>query len=64
MQRRCLPLQPGDIKFKDQNKDGVIDLNDRVFLGSFIPKMTYALNLGANYKNFDLSVVLPGCTGQ
>ncbi|KAK6033540.1 putative 2-C-methyl-D-erythritol 4-phosphate cytidylyltransferase [Ostertagia ostertagi] len=33
---------PGDIKFKDQNKDGVIDLNDRVFLGSFIPKMTYA----------------------
>ncbi|MEO5681744.1 MAG: TonB-dependent receptor [Chitinophagaceae bacterium] len=55
---------PGDLKFKDQNKDGVIDLNDRVFLGSFIPKMTYALNLGANYKNFDLSVFFQGVQGN
>ena len=55
---------PGDIKFKDQNKDGVIDLNDRVFLGSFIPKMTYALNLGANYRNFDLSVFFQGVQGN
>ncbi len=27
---------PGDLKFRDMNKDGVIDVNDRVFLGSFI----------------------------
>ncbi len=54
----------GDIKFKDINKDGVIDLNDRVFLGSFIPKMTYAFNLGANYKNFDLSVFFQGVQGN
>ncbi len=55
---------PGDLKFKDQNKDGVIDLKDRVFLGSFIPKMTYAVNLGANYKNFDLSVFFQGVQGN
>ncbi|MFZ1715960.1 MAG: SusC/RagA family TonB-linked outer membrane protein, partial [Saprospiraceae bacterium] len=55
---------PGDIKFKDINGDGVIDLNDRVFLGSFIPKATYALNLGANYKNFDFSTFFQGVQGN
>lgn len=54
----------GDLKFKDLNGDGVIDNNDRQFLGSFIPKMTYALNLGANYKNFDLSVFFQGVQGN
>ena len=56
---------PGDIKFRDQNKDGKIDdANDRVFLGSFIPKYTYAFNLGANYKNFDLSLFFQGVQGN
>ncbi|MEO8412804.1 MAG: TonB-dependent receptor [Ginsengibacter sp.] len=55
---------PGDLKFKDTNGDGVIDVNDRQYLGSFIPKMTYALNLGANYKNFDLSVFFQGVQGN
>ena len=55
---------PGDLKFKDLNKDGVIDNNDRQFLGSFIPKVTYAFNLGANYKNFDASLFLQGVQGN
>lgn len=55
---------PGDLKFKDQNKDGVIDINDRVFLGSFIPKVSYAFTLGANYKNFDLSAFFQGVEGN
>jgi TonB-linked SusC/RagA family outer membrane protein len=55
---------PGDLKFQDTNKDGVIDINDRQFLGSFIPKLTYALNLGANYKNFDASVFFQGVQGN
>ncbi|MBG9377199.1 TonB-dependent receptor [Panacibacter sp. DH6] len=54
----------GDIKFKDLNGDGVIDNNDRTFLGSFIPKFTYALNLGANYKGFGLSVFFQGVQGN
>jgi hypothetical protein len=54
----------GDIKFKDTNGDGVIDLKDRQYLGSFLPKFTYALNLGANYKNFDLSVFFQGVQGN
>ena len=55
---------PGDIRFKDQNKDGVIDLKDRVFLGSYIPKVSYAFNGGVNYKNFDFSVFLQGVQGN
>jgi len=55
---------PGDLKFQDFNKDGVIDLNDRQFLGSFIPKFTYSLNFGGGYKNFDLSVFFQGVQGN
>jgi len=55
---------PGDLKFRDMNKDGIIDVNDRVFLGSFLPKVSYGINLGANYKNFDLSLFFQGVNGN
>ncbi|MBO9572340.1 MAG: SusC/RagA family TonB-linked outer membrane protein, partial [Chitinophagaceae bacterium] len=55
---------PGDLKFRDINKDGIIDEKDRVFLGSYLPKFTYALNLNANYKNFDVSVFFQGIEGS
>jgi TonB-dependent starch-binding outer membrane protein SusC len=55
---------PGDLMFKDLNGDGKIDNNDRTFLGSFIPKFSYSLNLGANYKNFGLTVFFQGVQGN
>lgn len=55
---------PGDLMFKDLNNDGKIDLEDRQYLGSFIPKVTYAFNLGANYKNFDASLFFQGVQGN
>jgi len=55
---------PGDIKFRDINGDDTITNDDRVFLGSFIPKFTYAFNLGANYKGFDASVFFQGVQGN
>jgi TonB-dependent starch-binding outer membrane protein SusC len=54
----------GDIKFKDLNNDGKITADDRTFLGSYVPKFTYALNYGANYKNFDLSLFFQGVQGN
>ncbi|MEO7960424.1 MAG: SusC/RagA family TonB-linked outer membrane protein, partial [Ginsengibacter sp.] len=54
----------GDLSFKDLNNDGVIDNKDRQVLGSFIPKATYALNLGANYRNFDASIFFQGVQGN
>ncbi|SEP24536.1 TonB-dependent receptor [Mucilaginibacter sp. OK283] len=55
---------PGDIKFKDINNDGKIDANDRVNLGSYLPKFTYSLNYSANYKNFDLALFFQGVYGN
>lgn len=55
---------PGDIMFKDIKADGVINGDDRVFLGSFIPKFSYGFNLGANYKNFDASAFFQGVQGN
>jgi len=51
---------PGDLIYKDQNKDGTVDDKDWVYLGSNIPRYTYGVNLGAGYKGFDLSALLQG----
>ncbi len=57
-------IKPGDVKFKDQNNDGHIDNNDRVYMGSAIPKLIAGVNLSANYKNFDLSMFFQGTYGN
>jgi TonB-dependent starch-binding outer membrane protein SusC len=57
-------IKPGDVKFKDQNGDGVIDENDRTFLGSAIPKYIFGATANCEYKNFDLSVFFQGQNGN
>ncbi len=57
-------IRPGDVKFKDQNGDGIIDENDRAFVGSAIPNLTAGLNLDLNYGNWDLSVFFQGAFGN
>lgn len=44
---------PGDLRFVDQNGDGLIDSDDRVDIGNPIPDATMGLNLSFDYKNFD-----------
>ncbi len=54
-------LQPGDFKYIDQNKDGLIDIYDQVAIGNpRNPLYTYGGTLGIDFKNFDLSVLLQG----
>ncbi len=53
----------GDIRFIDQNNDGVINDKDRVYCGKGFPDFTYGLNMTGNYKNFDLSMFFQGVTG-
>ena len=55
---------PGDIRFKDLNGDGIIDVNDRDYLGSFIPKFSYGGNFGGSYKGFDVTLYLQGVQGN
>ncbi len=57
-------IQPGDVRYKDQNADGVIDGNDRRHIGSPIPKVTAGLNINLSYHNWDLSIFLQGAYGQ
>lgn len=55
--------QPGDIKFKDLNKDGQINADDRAVIGNPIPKVTYGFSFSGSYKNFDISFLLQGVEG-
>lgn len=54
-------LYPGDLRYADLNKDGVVDSNDQHVIGNSLPKLRYALNLYLSYKHFDLTVVGTGC---
>ncbi|WP_303315389.1 TonB-dependent receptor [Flavivirga abyssicola] len=54
----------GDIKFKDQNNDGVIDDNDRTIIGNPHPDFTFGFQNSFKYKSFDLSVFLQGSYGN
>lgn len=59
-----LIAQPGDIRFKDQNGDGIIDLdNDRVPLGNPFPDITYSLTLACKWKDFDFTAFFQGVAG-
>ena len=57
-------LVPGDLKFRDQNNDGLINDNDRVVLGSYFPSITYGFNLGVSFMNFDLTANMMGQSGN
>ncbi|MCQ6957757.1 TonB-dependent receptor [Mucilaginibacter aquariorum] len=53
-------VAPGDLKYKDQNNDGLINDNDKVVLGSVIPRYTFGVNFNSSYKGIDLSFLLQG----
>jgi hypothetical protein len=47
-------VQPGDIKYKDQNGDGIIDGNDEVLIGQSAPKFYGGFHFNVNYQGFTL----------
>jgi TonB-linked SusC/RagA family outer membrane protein len=54
-------VRPGDIKYKDQNGDGVIDNRDRKPFGNTaLPQLFYGANASLNYKSFDFFVAIQG----
>ena len=55
-----IEVQPGDIKYKDMNNDGVIDINDIQPIGNTKPLSYYGITAGFNYKGFEVSALLQG----
>ncbi len=54
----------GDVRYKDQNGDGKITDEDKVVLGSPLPKLTYGFSVNLEYKGFDLSAFFNGTYGN
>ncbi|TPG42164.1 SusC/RagA family TonB-linked outer membrane protein [Flavobacterium pectinovorum] len=57
-------FEKGDVIYKDQNNDGVIDLNDLKAIGNPNPKFTYGFTNNFKYKNVDLSIFVQGTSGN
>lgn len=60
---------PGDIRFKDISgpdgtPDGVVNDDDRTFLGQGLPTYYYGLNITAKYKDFDFTIFGQGSGGN
>ena len=59
-----VPMQPGDIKLRDVNEDGVINEKDYIRTGNTtIPKIAYGASFGVSWKGFDVSVLFQGVGG-
>jgi len=56
--------KPGDFRWADVDGNGEITPDDRTFIGSPIPDLTFGLTLNLDYKNFDFMVFAQGVTGN
>ena len=55
---------PGDVKIIDQNGDGIIDLNDRTFIGNPNPDFIYGFNFNLTYKRLSANILFNGVYGN
>lgn len=60
----ALKTSIGDLLFKDLNGDGIINSEDRDYLGSGLPKYTFGWNNTFTYKRWSLSVFMYGSVGN
>lgn len=51
---------PGDIRYIDQTGDDIITSDDVVYIGTTTPRFCYGINLGAEWKGFDLTMFFQG----
>ncbi len=53
-------VQPGDVRYKDIYKDGVIDEKDRTVIGNAFPRYTFGLTYDLSWKGFDFGMLIQG----
>ena len=56
--------EPGDIRFKDLNHDGVINDEDRTVIGNPNPSHLFSINNSMTWRGFELSIYLQGVAGN
>jgi TonB-linked SusC/RagA family outer membrane protein len=56
--------RPGDVRFVDQNQDGVIDEQDKTFLGDPNPDFEAGIQLNVEYKGIYANATLSGKFGM
>jgi TonB-dependent starch-binding outer membrane protein SusC len=59
-----IPYHAGDAKFADLDENGKIDDKDKTDIGNAFPSVTYGLNIGSDYKGFDMQLFFQGVTGN
>lgn len=57
-------VAPGDLKFKDIDRNGEINDKDRTMIGNPTPDFTYGMTLSIGYKGFDFSMDMMGVYGN
>ena len=58
-------VQPGDLKYKDQDGDGIIDETDFVKIGNpSYPSMSFSFGAEFKYKSIDLALLFTGTAGS
>ncbi len=56
--------RPGDVKYVDNDGNGIINFDDRAVVGKALPDFEYGLNLNFSYKGFDATAFFQGVTGN
>ncbi|WP_295120787.1 TonB-dependent receptor [uncultured Chitinophaga sp.] len=57
-------VYPGDIRYADRNKDGLVDSYDEGAIGKgSVPEYIYGITVGGSYKGFDMNFLIQGAGG-
>lgn len=59
-----LGMHAGDAKYVDINNDGIIDENDKTYIGNPFPKFTYGITLAADFYGVDIQLFFQGVQGN
>jgi TonB-linked SusC/RagA family outer membrane protein len=57
-------VHAGDARYTDINNDGIINDEDKTYIGNPFPKFTYGINLGVEYRGLDIQLFFQGVQGK
>ena len=57
-------IHAGDARYKDVNGDGKLDEDDKMVIGNPFPKVSFGLNLGADFYGVDIQLFFQGVAGN